>query len=182
MADKEGNTPPEEEVRFHYNRARRLQRTHRELYPEGPGRRWIRNKRTRSMLIILLDLIIIAGVFYFASRPANVFLKRTEGTAVYELNITGIRGKKVLIGFTIRNAGDLAIEIPSPALVRTELSHDEAQPIVLEKYFEQKGVLGPGESTSVVFLLDEEKLPGSAMLVLFFGGSEEPLFSKRVRF
>jgi len=182
MAEKEDKTPPEEEVLFHYNRAHRLQRIHRDLYPDGSRHRWIRNKRTRSMLVILVDLIIIAGIFYFVSRPANIFLKRTEGTSVYELNITGIRGKKVLIGFTVRNAGDSMLVLPSPALVRTNLSYGEAQPIVFEKYFEQGDVLGPGESSSVVFLLDEENLPGSATLELFFGGSSEPLFSKRVRF
>jgi hypothetical protein len=181
MEEKEEITAPEEEVQFHYDRTRRLQRIHRDLYPDRSGRRWFRNKRTRSMLVILIDLIIIAGVFYFASRPTNVFLKKTEGASVYELNVTGIRGKKVLIGFTVRNAGDSVLALPSPALVRITLSHDEAQPIVIEKYFEEAGILGQGESNSVVILLDEEKLPGSATLELFFGGGE-PLFSKRVRF
>ncbi|MBN2322580.1 MAG: hypothetical protein JXQ30_02500 [Spirochaetes bacterium] len=181
MEGNEGKTAPEEEVRFHYDRARRLGRIHRDLYPNRSRRRWIRNKRTRNMLVILLDLIIIAGVFYFASRPANVFLKKTEGAAEYELNVTGIRGKKVLIGFTVRNAGDSTLELPLNVPVRITLSHDEAQPVVIEEYFEQNDPLDRGESSSVVILLDEDALPGSATLELFFGG-EKPLFSKRVRF
>ena len=130
MDEKGERTPPEEEVRFHYDRSRRLERIHRNLYPAGPGRRWLGKKRTRSMLIILVDLIIIAGVYYFVSRPANIFLKKPAGDVVYELNVSGIRGKKILIGFTVRNTGEELSTLQQPSIVNVSLSREGEPPVV----------------------------------------------------
>jgi hypothetical protein len=194
MADRDNNTPhgessqyqehssPDEVISFHYSRTERLRRAHRDLYPETKKRRWLQRKRTRSLLIILIDLVLIAVVFYFISKPANVFLEEKTEDAIYQLNITGIRGKKVLVGFTVNNSGDTTKVFSQDVPVTVRIFHEEDTPIDVQKYIEATTTLGPGESSSIIFLLEEESLPSSATVELFYGNADTPLFSKHVRF
>ena len=181
MNDSDNNTPFEE-PKYHYSREERVSRIHRNLYPETGKRRWFRRKRTRSLIIILVDLVLIAAVFYFISKPANIFLEKEVQGTVYQLNIMGIRGKKVLVGFTVKNAGEHAMVFSEAFMVTVRISHDDDKPMVFRKQMESPATLGPGESSSVIFLLEEEDLPGSGTLELFFGDGSSPLFHKNVRF
>jgi hypothetical protein len=181
MVDNEKNTPSEEPS-YHYSREARVRRVHRDLYPETRKRRWIHKKRTRGLFVILIDLFLIAVVFYFISKPANIFLEKEAEGAVYQLNITGIRGKKILVGFTVENSGENRMPFPEAVPVTVRISREEYETVIIRKNIEPAITLDPGESSSVIFLLDEDNLPNSATLELFYGDSASPLFSKHVRF
>lgn len=189
MANSSENPPDsqkpssfEEGPTYHYDREARLKRVHRDLYPETGRRKLFRRKRTKGLLIILIDLVLIAVVYYFISKPVNVFLEKTVESTIYQLNITGIRGKKVLVGFTVKNSGDYEMIFSENVPVTVEISRDENPPLTFQRYIEAPTTLDPGESSAVIFLLEEANLPSSATVELFYGESSDRLFSKHVRF
>ena len=75
-----------------------------------------------------------------------------------------------------------------------DIAYNEDFPVVLkitdrseniftfEKYIQKDTVLVPEEATSVMFLLDRNKLPGAGKLDVFYGDTAYPVFSRNVRF
>jgi hypothetical protein len=54
--------------------------------------------------------------------------------------------------------------------------------ITSRKYIDRGTVLMPGESTSVIFIFEEDELPQTANLEIFFDDQSDPLFKRNVRF
>ncbi|MFW6181395.1 MAG: hypothetical protein ACOC8N_06570 [Spirochaetota bacterium] len=169
----EGSSP---EVVFHYNREKRLGK----LQAAGHSRRrFFSKRRRRTLIIVLVDLLLVAAVLYFMNRPVNVYVTGRSGVLDYEVNVSEIRGDKVLIGFTVRNrTGD-------------EISLSGAGPVVLEiegpgasfsrsRAFQEDSLAG-GESSSVVFLFDRSSLPATASIRVYCGG-DDPVFQQDIRF
>jgi hypothetical protein len=166
---------------FHYSRENRLKK----LKTQGLERRRPRvfsNKKTRSILIILIDLVLIAVVMYLLNKPANVYLQKNDNGLIYELNITGIKGKRILIGFSIKNQGNEKLVFSDSVPVVVEIEDRNGGVIVLRDNIKDDTVLFPEESTSVVFLLNQDELPGSGIIDVFTGSASTPVFSKEIRF
>jgi hypothetical protein len=166
--------------RFHYNREERLKKRH---IPSGVKRGFLFSRRRRRGLIILIvDLLLIALVLYYLNRPTNVYLEQKTGDLVYELNVTSMRGKKILIGFTIKNSvRDETLPVVAGP-VTLVVTNREGQALTFTRHIENGTNLKSGESSSTIFLLGIEELPDSGLLELYYTGEESPLFSKRVRF
>ena len=177
--DKSRHDKPTGELKFHYSREERLRKRHQPPYNRKSN--LLFKRKRRGLIIIVVDVILIAFVLFFVIKPANVLLTIEKKDLVYELNVTGVRGRKILIGFTIRNEGSAEVAIESdPVTIRiTDKSGDTQS---FQKYVEQASMLKPGESSSTVFLLSQEDLPGSGFTELFYGMDTKPLFSKNVRF
>jgi hypothetical protein len=169
-----------EGIKYHYDREERLKKLRR-----GQDRkraRTLSKRRIRTLLIILVDLFIISLVFYILNKPSNIYLEKNIEGILYELNVTGIKGNKLMIGFTVKNekAEDVVFFEPVPVKV-VILDRDERE-FSFQKKLDKNTLLLPQESTSVIFLLDQEALPGSGRLDLYFRSSEAPMFSHNARF
>jgi hypothetical protein len=178
-ARNDGNSGPQE-VKFHYDREQRLKKFHR----SKTGRRSLRlgKKRRRNLIIIFIDLIIIALVYYLINRPANVYLEKEEHDVSFELNVTGIRGKKILVGFTIRNSSEEKMSMGDSNPVLVKILPRNGDPLAFQKDVEADTVLLPGESISTIFLFNEEDLPGWATLEIYYGSDAIPMFTRNIRF
>ncbi len=175
MEEKEG-------IKFYYNRNERLRKL-REVTGERRRRfRFLAKGRTRGLLIILVDLLLISGVMYMLNKPANVYMQKTEDGVIYELNVTSIKGKRILIGFSVKNQGqdNLVFSESVPVVVKIEGRNGEV--LVLQDIIEENTVLFPDESTSIVFLLGHDELPGSGRVDVYYESSSGPIFSRSVRF
>ena len=138
-------------------------------------------KKRRGLIIIVIDVILIAIVLFYITKPTNVLLTKEQNSLVYELNITGVRGGKILIGFTIRNEGSMENALGShPVNLRVTDKAGRAQSY--QEYIERGTILEPGESSSTVFLISRDELPASGLTELFYGTNSKPLFSKNVRY
>jgi hypothetical protein len=168
------------DLKFHYNRETRLKRMHRSSTEKG--KRPFSRKKRRGLLIVIVDLLLIALVLYYFNRPTNVFLEKSEGSLVYELNVADIRGGKTLIGFTVKNQGETATHELIAGAVIVKIIPQAGESRTFQKFIEPGTVLRPGEISSTVFLIGKDELPDWGLLELYYGGKEEPLFSKRVRF
>ncbi len=153
-----------EEVRFHYSREERLKKLRGLTEPRRMG--LFSKKRRRGLLIIFLDLVLIAAVMYLITRPVNLFLQKQVGNRLYELNVTSIKGKKVLIGFTIKNQGEERMELSGSPPVVVKIYPEKVDPLVFQKPLDQYTALFTGESSSTIFIIDEARLPGRARLEL----------------
>jgi len=174
------------EISFHYNREERLKKLRRYLedkQDEGKKRRLLGKKKNRVLLILLIDLILIAVVGYFLTKPANIYLKENIGNFQYELNVAGIRGNKVMVGFTMKNWGENQVIFSDPLEIKVQIEDNEGKKLIEEKrYFQPGTVLEKGESASLVFLFNQEDLPSRGRLELFYQGNSPSLFSTDVRF
>jgi hypothetical protein len=167
---------PGPEVVFHYSRAARLGRL-REPGPKSSG--FFAKKRNRTLIVILVDVILVAAVLYFLNRPVDVYLKSTENGSVLELNVTQIKGDRILFGFSITNAGNTPLEL-RPGKVFLQISRD--QDSVADRHASlQASVLQPGESSSVVFLIENRELPSSGTVAVRYP-SNRTVFEKNIRF
>ncbi len=178
-AGNDGNSD-REEVKFHYDREQRLKRFRRST--AGGRSLRIGKKRRRNLIIIFIDLIIIALVYYLINRPANIYLEKEEHDISFELNVTGIRGKKILVGFTIRNSSDEKMSLGDSNPVRVMILPRNGDPLTFQKNVEGDTVLQPGESISTIFLFNEEDLPGWATLEIYYGSDIKPMFTRNIRF
>ena len=167
------------ELKFHYSREERLQKRHLPSF-ERNAFLFFRKKR-RGLLIIIIDIFLIALVFIFLNKPTNVFLQKEKRDLVYELNVTGVKGQKTLIGFTIRNKGvrDIAVT-PDPVSIQITPRSGDVQ--TYQKPIEHDTVLQPGESSSTIFLFSDEELPDWGRLELFYGTEKQALFTRNIRF
>ncbi len=167
------------ELKFHYSREERLRKRHLPSF-ERNAFLFFRRKR-RGLLIIIIDIFLIALVFIFLNKPTNVFLQKEKRDLVYELNVTGVKGNKTIIGFTIRNEGegDFAVT-PGPVSIRITPRTGDVRSY--QKPIEHDTVLQPGESYSTIFLFSDEELPDWGMLELFYGMEKQAFFTKNIRF
>ncbi len=169
-----------DKITFYYNREERLKKL--KNIRGKKRRRILANRRIRSLIIIFIDLFIIALVIYLINKPANVYLQKSVNEELYELNVTGIRGGKVLIGFTVKNLKAESITLPQsiPVVINIKGKNDEF--LTLNKYFEENTVLMSQEATSVVFLVDNNDLPSSGKVDVFYKTLRDPIFTSNVRF
>ena len=177
--EKAGHDEPNRELKFYYSREERIRKRLRPPYDRK--RSFLFRKKRRGLIIIVVDVILIAIVLFYIIKPANVLLTKEQKDLVYELNITDVRGGKILIAFTIRNEGLSEIVVGrDPVTVRiTDRTGDSKS---FQEYINQATMLEPGESSSTVFLLSREDVPGSGLTELFYGTDTKPLFSRNVRF
>jgi hypothetical protein len=180
MRTGSGENNGREEAKFHYDREQRLKRFHRSTTRRRSLR--VGKKRRRNLLIIFIDLLIIALVYYLINRPANVYLEKEERDVSFELNVTGIRGKKILVGFSIRNSSEDNMSMGNSKPVQVKILPRNGEPLTFEKNVEGETVLLPGESISTIFLFNEEDLPGWATLEIYYGSDEIPIFTRNIRF
>jgi len=180
----DGEITDAQRLRFHYNREERLkklrtQKTHVQTRKWG---RFFADKKSRRLFILLANMALIYMIIFTFVKPSNVFIRQRLEGCDYELNVTALRGKKTLVGFTLRNgkSGDLVFEEPVP--VSLLIRGRSGFLITTRKHIERDTVLLPGESTSVVFLFEEADLPRTADLEIFYDDSPEPLFKRTVRF
>jgi hypothetical protein len=167
------------ELKFHYSREERLRKRHRPPY-DRRGSFFFRRRR-RGLIIIVVDIFLVALVLFYMNKPANVLIQKEQRGLIYEFNVTGVRGKKILMGFTIRNEGEAEVTInPDPVTIRITDRSGDSQ--TFQKSIEQATILQSGESSSTIFLLSEEELPGSGLTELFYGTDAQALFSKNIRF
>ncbi len=166
---------------YYYSREERLKKL-KTLQGGKRKPRFFSNKKTRNLLIILIDLSLIAAVMYVINKPANIYLQKNENGLIYELNITGIKGKRVLIGVSIKNQGAEKLVFSDSIPIVVEIEDRNGGVITLNDAIKYDTVLFPEESTSVVFLLNQDELPGSGKVDVFTGTASDPVFSKDVRF
>jgi len=167
------------EMHFHYSREQRLKKLRSGYVPER--RRFFSRKTRRGIFILLVDILLVALVFYLLNRPANVYIEKEVDKVSYGLNVTGIKGKKVLIGFTVKNQGEVPMKFEEPASVLVHIKKNDSIVLKLEKNIAEN-ILLSGESSSVTFLVEESRLPKSALVQLFYDGENAPLFERNVRF
>ena len=167
------------DLKFYYSREDRIRKRHKPHSDRRSG--FMSRKKRRGLIIIIIDVILIAIVFFYITKPTNVLLTKEQNSLVYELNITGVRGGKILIGFTIRNEGSMENAVGShPVNLRITDKAGHAQSY--QEYVERGTILEPGESSSTVFLISRDELPASGLTELFYGTESKPLFSKNVRY
>lgn len=164
------------EAVFHYNREERLRKLRSS---GGKRRRFFSKRKRRTLVIVLVDILLVAAVLYFMNRPVDVYVTGQGGSLDYEINVSEIRGGKVLIGFTVRNRSDGEIELSGSRPVVLEVA-GSGESFSRSKTF-QEGRLAGGESSSVVFLFDREFLPPSATVRVYYG-EQSPVFQKELRF
>jgi hypothetical protein len=179
-AETQSGEAEKDKITFYYNREERLKKL-KNIRGEK-RKRILANRRIRSLIIIFIDLLIIALVIYLINKPANVYLQKSINEELYELNVTGIRGGKVLIGFTVKNLKVESITLPQsiPVVINIQGKNDEF--LTLKKYFEENTVLMSQEATSVVFLVDNNELPSSGKVDVFYKTLSDPIFTRNIRF
>jgi len=174
---------PGDDLKFHYNREERLKKLRRVYEDTGKRKRLFTRRKNRILLIFLVDLIIISAVGYFLTKPANIYIKEKRGEFQYELNVTGIRGNKVMVGFTMKYLGEDKVIFSSPEEVIVLIKDNDGKKYIEEKKNLQSGmILQKGESSSLVFLFEQNDLPTRGRLELFYKDVSVPFFSKDVRF
>jgi hypothetical protein len=177
--DKSSNNRSNDGLTFYYSREERIRKRHKPPYNRKSS--FLFRKKRRGLIIILVDVVLIAIVLFFVIKPANILLTQKKNHMIYELNITGIRGGKVLVGFTIRNEG-LSERILSSDTVTLRITDKSGESQSHREHIKEYTMLMPGESSSTVFLLNQKDLPRSGLAELYYGTSKNPLFSKNVRF
>jgi hypothetical protein len=168
------------DLKYHYDREQRLKKLHRPYHDKG-GKPFSKRKR-RGLIIVVVDLLLIAAVMYYLVRPANVHLDKEVDGLLYELNVSGIRGGKTLVAFTVKNLEKESFRELIAAPVTVSIKPQKGESRTFRRFIEPDTVLGPGEISSTVFLLDEGDLPDWGQLELFYVDDDEPLFVKNVRF
>jgi len=169
-----------EELHFHYSREERLKKLRMKKEVKRP--RILANRRIRSLIIIFVDLLLVGLAIYLLNKPVNLYLKESDGDMLYELNVTGIKGGKVMIGITLQNQTDVRMFFPRAVPVVVRVQGKNSQMFTFQKSIEQNTALEPHESTSVIFLIDEQRLPTSGQLAVYIRDSQDPLFFRSVRF
>ncbi|GEM_PF-3212269 len=166
-------------VRFHYSRTGRVSKLKRSSARLDPDRILKKRKRRIRFIIIGADLLFILILFYFLSSPTKVSLEKRVGDLICEMNVAGMSGDRLLVGFSVRNSTDydLRVDPDTQVILRMVLGDD----VVTRERKLGVDVLPPSEITTVVFLFDRTELPYSGTVELYYAASPEPLFSKRIR-
>ncbi len=181
QAGYEKETGPEKEnIKFYYNREERLKKLRNIKEPKKT--RLLSNRRIRTLLIIFIDLLIISLVIYFLNKPTNLYLQKILNGEICELNITGIRGGKILIGFTVKNQNQENIVYQESVPIMLKIQGRNNEIITFQKFIEKNTVLLPEEATSMIFLIDEDELPRTGQLDVFYKTLDLPIFSQYIRF
>jgi len=167
-------------VKFYYSREERLKKLKRGIGSKKA--RFFSKKGNKRLFIIIFDLILLLVVIYFFNKPANVYLEKKGDNILYQLNITGVKGNKVLISFTINNQSKDRIEFKKSVPVIVKIIDKKGHILTYRKFIESNTEILKGETSSLVFLLDEKDLPGMAILEIYYEATTFPIFSKTVRF
>jgi hypothetical protein len=75
---------------------------------------------------------------------------------------------------------DITFSEDSPVVLK--ITDRSENVFTFEKYIQKDTVLAPEEATSVMFLLDQNKLPGAGRLDVFYGGTADAIFTQKIRF
>ena len=100
----------------------------------------------------------------------------------YELNVSGIRGKRVMFAVTITNKSNTTIEISKGRQIILDIKENDEKEYNFKKQIGENTELRPGESTSVVFMIKESELPKSGDVNIYIGDNKRPVFSTKIRF
>ena len=180
-AASEKETGPEKEnIKFYYNREERLKKLRNIKEPKKT--RLLSNRRIRTLLIIFIDLLIISLVIYFLNIIFKKLFQGHLNGEICELNITGIRGGKILIGFTVKNQNQENIVYQESVPIMLKIQGRNNEIITFQKFIEKNTVLLPEEATSMIFLIDEDELPRTGQLDVFYKTLDLPIFSQYIRF
>lgn len=177
--DFDGRNGGEGEVRFHYSRNERLQKIRNSYRRDrgGPSKKRIRRIR---FIIIGADLVFVFILFYFLSTPTNVYLEKSGGPVRFELNVTGMKGDRLLVGFSLQNDTEREIRLDPDTPVVLRLSSVNGT-VAEERKTVGADALPPSDMLSVIFLLDRSGLPYSGTIELYYGEDPRPVFEKRIR-
>ncbi len=170
---------PEQDLIFYYNRDERLKKLHRTLETKHTG--FFKSKRSRRLLVLFIDIVIIAVVIYIINRPTNVYEVKSIDNLKYELNISGVRGHRVMFAVTVSNTGSNKIDLSNKSSVVLKIVGKGSGGYNTSKKF-QDATLGKNESTSVVFMIDEKKLPRYGEVSIYIDQDPSPIFKRKVRF
>jgi hypothetical protein len=181
---RDNEIPDTQRLRFHYNREARLKKLGTRKAQTQP-RKWGRlfaNRKSRRLFILLANMALIYAIVYAYVKPSNVYVRQKIQENDFELNVTALRGKKTLVGFTVRNGTGENLVFQDAVPVSLFIRGRSGTPVTSRRYIERDTVLTPGESTSVIFLFEEAELPRTADLEVFYDDFREPLFKRNVRF
>lgn len=170
----------EGEIRYYYNREERLKKLRREYASSTP--RFFRTKRSRILLILFIDIIIIAIVGYIINKPTNLYLTKRVDNLQLELNVSGIKGKKIIVGFSLKNLGSHTYQFDGSEKVVLKILRKDGSVIIREKMFSPGTKLQSGESTSLIFLFSRDELPPSGELLIYYKNYAIPVFTRTLRF
>jgi len=176
-----GSSSEKDNIVFYYNREERLKKL-KALIDKKKRPGIFKKGGKRTLLVILIDIVIVSLFIYFLNRPTNLYQKKDANNIQYELNITGIKGKKVMFALTITNKSNTNIEISMKKQVTLRIISSDKNKYDYKKLIGEDTVLHPGESTSVVFMLRENELPKSGIVNIYVGDNVKPVFSQKVRF
>jgi hypothetical protein len=179
-----GGAPASTGIRFHYNRDERLKNL-RTSADKQPRRKWqhpIANKKSKRLFILIANVALIYGIVFSFVKPSTVYMRQSDREYEFELNVTALRGRKTLVGLTVRNEKEDNLAFRDSVPVQLSIIGRSVEPITSIKYIDGGTVLTPGESTSVVFVFEADELPRTADLEIFFDDRVDPLFRKNVRF
>ena len=167
-------------ITYYYNREERLKKLR--SIPEKKHVSFFRKGSKRTLLIILVDVMIVSLAIYLINKPTNLYETRKINKIQYELNISGIRGKKVMVALTIINKGNTPIKINKEELINLHIIAKNNNIYEFKKKIGEDTTLNLNESTSVVFLIKENMLPKVGNVKLYIGNSNKATFSNNVRF
>ena len=180
-AGKIGEKNLNETVTFYYDREERLKKL-KNLRAERERVGFFKKGGKRTLLIVLVDILIISLFIYLINRPTNFYKRKNIGDFQYELNISGIRGKKVMFALTITNKAFRPVKINREEQISISIVDASKNKYNFKKIIGEDTTLQPTESTSIVFMAKEAKLPKSGIVNVYVGDNDKPVFSPRVRF
>jgi len=110
LGGKEREKKTDESYTYYYNREERLKKL-KTLVAEKKRPGIFKKGNKRTLLVILIDILLVSLFIYFINRPTSFYKSITMENTQYELNVSGIRGKRVMFAVTITNRSNTNIEI-----------------------------------------------------------------------
>ena len=79
-----------------------------------------------------------------------------------------------------QNQENIVYQESVPIMLKIQGRNNET--ITFQKFIEKNTVLLPEEATSMIFLIDEDELPQTGQLDVFYKTLDLPIFSRYIRF
>ena len=181
LGGKEREKKTDESYTYYYNREERLKKL-KTLIAEKKRPGIFKKGNKRTLLVILIDILLISLFIYFINRPTSFYKSITMENTQYELNVSGIRGKRVMFAVTITNRSNTNIEISRGKQIILNIKGNNEREYNFKKQIGENTELKPGESTSIVFMIKESELPKSGDVNIYIGDNKRPVFSAKIRF
>ena len=181
LGGKEREKKTDESYTYYYNREERLKKL-KTLVAEKKRPGIFKKGNKRTLLVILIDILLVSLFIYFINRPTSFYKSITMENTQYELNVSGIRGKRVMFAVTITNRSNTNIEISRGKQIILNIKGNNEREYNFKKQIGENTELKPGESTSIVFMIKENELPKSGDVNIYIGDNKRPVFSTKIRF